>query len=127
MADEHKDEKKTVKIGCSMPNGVVLDLDGFQRIDGEDRRIIGEGRVTLRGMNAPGVAGNYAYTDIDAGFWQKWIERNKGSSLIRDGVIFAMPEEPRAEPAEKEPEAAAEKEAAETKAGASASSAAAKA
>jgi len=118
-------EQRTVKIACSMPNGLVLDLDGFEKIDGDIRRVTRGDRVTLRGLNAEGVTGSYAYTDVPADFWDAWLESHQDSTLVRDGVVRAMPDDPAphevrpadAEAAVAEPEAAAEPDAAEAEAG----------
>ena len=97
----------TVTIACKMPNGVHLDgeepyettepvLGGGLRTTTMYRRT-GK-RVTLHGPAAPfgqapkvRVVGGYALNEnVDADFWNAWREKNKGSTLLTNRVIFAL-------------------------------------
>ena len=107
------DSNRQVFVGCKLPNGVILRL--FKWIDdrgspkdkstGEREKIAVPAtgpngkpqEVRLRGpalrFGAQPrfiIAGGYALTPIDADFWEKWLEQNKGSSLIDNKLIFAM-------------------------------------
>ncbi len=107
------DSTRQVYVGCKLPNGVILRL--FRWIDdrgtpkdkntGEREKIAVPAtgpngkpqEVRLRGpalrFGAQPrfvIAGGYALTPIDADFWEKWADQNKGSSLIENKLLFAM-------------------------------------
>lgn len=101
----------TVLIGCKHPNGLVLNLDRYQRTEAKGpgigiRRIDGA-RFTLRGYSMPvdpvgmqsrmkslqraGVAieGGYALTPVPVDFWEEWWKENgQISPLVKDGIIL---------------------------------------
>jgi hypothetical protein len=93
----------TVTIACKMPNGVILNLDRYERISTESfnpavREIPGGQTVTLKGVayhigldERPELHGGYRLNEVDADFWESWYELNKDSPLIKDGLIFAAP------------------------------------
>lgn len=64
-----------VTVGCIYPNGLVLHL--------------GKAQVTLNGSNSSTVIGGHGLTEVDAEFWDAWLERNKGLSFVRNGKVFA--------------------------------------
>jgi hypothetical protein len=93
----------TVLVGCKMPNGVVLNLDRYEIvIDRDVRRIEGSKTVKLKGnaiaFGTPDITvGGYAFTTVDADFWEAWVKHNVNSSLLADKLIFARPRTPDAE------------------------------
>ncbi len=107
------DSTRQVYVGCKLPNGAILRL--FRWIDdrgtpkdkntGEREKIAivdcdSNGKPKEARLRGPAlrfgaqprfiIAGGYAITPIDADFWEKWVEQNKGSSLIDNKLIFAM-------------------------------------
>jgi len=98
----------TVTVMCKMPNGVILDLDRYERISSSEQnlqvRTISGGRtVELKGYAhrrgadpkvspPPTLFGGYRSNEIDADFWAEWYERNKDTSaLIKDKLIMGPP------------------------------------
>ncbi len=77
----------TVTVACKHPHGLHLDLiDG----SGNRRRVTVSG--TRREFGKPDTTvGGYALTEIDADHWAAWVEKNKGSSLLTDRIVFATP------------------------------------
>jgi hypothetical protein len=64
-----------VTVGCRFPNGLIL--------------TVGKVDVALNGSNSSTVIGGHGLTEVDAGFWNAWLERNKGLSFVRNGKVFA--------------------------------------
>lgn len=84
-----------VMVACKAPNGLILNLDYFEKTDdrGGVRLVKGDRTVTLRGWSRPfGAAdhteGGYALTAVDSAFWDAWFAKNQGSSLIADRIIL---------------------------------------
>lgn len=67
-----------VTVGCKLPNGLVLEVDGKQAIisgyRGEDVRIIG----------------GYGLTQVDKELWDAWLKTHKEQPYVKNGVIFAQ-------------------------------------
>lgn len=92
-----------VLVGCKAPNGLILNLDSYEKIPGAQnnavRRILGKTVVTLKGwafevgkMADPTItSGGYRLTAVDADFWDEWFKRNAESSLIHDRIILPPP------------------------------------
>lgn len=74
----------TVTVACKLPNGLLLELQG-------------EERVKLAGTAVPwGVAprdvGGYALThNVDADFFARWLSVYKDYTPVKRGLIFAYP------------------------------------
>lgn len=64
-----------VTVGCRFPNGLIL--------------TVGKVNVMLNGSNSSTVIGGHGLTEVDAEFWDAWLERNKGLSFVRNGKVFA--------------------------------------
>lgn len=98
----------TVTVACKIPNGLELRLhEGFDW----DEPVMGGGTRTtkmfrqignsvfIKGSAAPhGVPivlhGGYALTPgVDADFWEKWVEQNAETALVKRHMIYAMPRE----------------------------------
>ena len=101
-----------VLVACKMPNGLRLRL--FDMIS-KDYPMFGGGlktvteavfngeEVVLNGNVAPwgsmpryqvlGGADNanpgYAVTAVEESFWDRWLEQNKDSDLVKGGIVFA--------------------------------------
>lgn len=83
----------TVKIACSVMNGVSLQLtrpipDGTGV---EQSRRYG-GKVILAGPTSPrdDAAEREVVTEIDSAFWTTWLAQNPNNSLLADGAIRAL-------------------------------------
>ncbi|EMB4114254.1 MULTISPECIES: hypothetical protein [Serratia] len=67
-----------VTVGCKLPNGLVLEVDGHQQAvagyRGEDVRIIG----------------GYGLTPVDKELWDAWLKIHKDQPYVKNGVIFAQ-------------------------------------
>ena len=92
----------TVTIGCKLPNGLHLTVynmvDGQEPIMGGGWRTVKKaeyaGRVTVKGVGRrvddPRVAFGAALTHgVDADHWARWLEANKDSDVVKNGLIFA--------------------------------------
>lgn len=100
---------ETVTVACKLPNGLVLRLfrpkemsvpilgGGFR----SETQFVDTGEsLTLNGWAhrqnmAPqvqiiGQNGGYALThEVPKAFWDKWLEQNKDSDFVKNGIIFA--------------------------------------
>lgn len=66
---------KTVLIGCKLPNGIVLEVEGRQvEIDGLNKSVI--------------IGSTHVTTVVDADFWDKWKSQNATFSAFKNGAIF---------------------------------------
>jgi hypothetical protein len=73
----------TIKIGCTLPHGLVLDVRG--------------NKVTLNGANQytefTRLIGTHGTTDIDASFWEAWKKENAENAAFVNGFIFETKDE----------------------------------
>lgn len=87
----------TVKVGCKLPNGIVLHL---HVVDGKGKearnRIVAESEVRLNGFAtkhavqaAHRIIGGYGMTEVDASFWAEWKKLNATFPPLMNGLIFA--------------------------------------
>lgn len=66
----------TVTVGCKLPHGIHMDLDGK--------------RVTLNGSNSSNVIGGHGITEnVDKEFFDKWVAQRKDSPMVKNGLVFA--------------------------------------
>lgn len=99
----------TVTVASKMPNGLVLRLfnmeDTMEPVQGGGsrkvkvaREVDGQPRYTIDGVaaeagkapRAAGVASGFALTPgIPLDFWTAWLEQNKTSDMVVNGLIFA--------------------------------------
>lgn len=84
-----------VMIGCKAPNGLILNLDSYEKRgdQGQVRRIPGAATVTLRGWARKAAEpdlteGGYMLTAVPVDFWREWVSRNEGSSFLTDKIIL---------------------------------------
>lgn len=71
-----------VTVGCKLPNGLHLDLQGK--------------RVTLNGANSSRIVGGYGLTPVDKEFWEAWAKDYADSPLLLNGLVFAQGSDARA-------------------------------
>lgn len=69
----------TVKVGCKLPHGLHLDLNGK--------------RVTLAGRNATQLINGHGITTVEKDFFEAWMATNKHHPAVRNGHIFAYEKE----------------------------------
>jgi hypothetical protein len=74
-----------VKIGCTLPHGIKLQLAGRPEI------------VELAGANQfsemTNRLGTHGTTDIDASFWEAWKVEFAGFAALENGFIFEVKDE----------------------------------
>lgn len=87
-----------VRVGCKMPNGVILNLTRYEIVNKEHGVIQREGddrpTVTLKGnavkVGMPDLSiDGYVFTKVPKAFWDEWLKTHADSSLLRDGYIKA--------------------------------------
>lgn len=92
MAKNTKSTKsKTVTVGCKLPNGLILELNGQT--------------VEINGANSSRLVGGHGITyDVDAEFFDAWMEAHADRAMVRNGFIFSHDKaaDTKAEAAEKE-------------------------
>ncbi len=64
-----------VTIGCKLPNGLIIEVDGV--------------RVTLNGVNRSNIIGaTHCTTEVEESFWAAWLAEHKEFVPITSGSIF---------------------------------------
>lgn len=68
-----------IKIGCTLPHGIVLELDGRF--------------VTIAGANQNTneffkILGEFGTTDVDADYWAEWKKRNFAFQPLVSGALY---------------------------------------
>lgn len=98
------DSSATVTVACKLPHGVELRI--FDMIDAVEptrdggkpikvaqprpQTFIVRGASYPEGGAMPPIAGGFALTSgIPKEFWDKWLEDNAKSDMVRNGMIFA--------------------------------------
>ena len=94
----------TVTVACKFPNGVVLRVFRKEEFDAPthggvrtETRHVEIGSFAVAGPAVPvgqiprgDIAGGYALTTgVPADLWAAWLEANKESDLVKNGIIFA--------------------------------------
>lgn len=98
----------TVTVACKIPNGLSLRImepytENELVMGGGTREVtkhreIGE-PVRIKGNSSPEgtmivTHGGYALTTgVSADFWEKWLEQNKDTALVKNNLIYALPRE----------------------------------
>lgn len=67
-----------IKIGCTLPHGLVLSVNG--------------NNVTLNGQNQyshmTNRLGTHGVTDVEQSFWDAWKKENRETLALKNGFIF---------------------------------------
>lgn len=103
MADE---QRAKVKVGCIIPNGIMLQLwkKGFDDGTGDGETMPSKDGVGVR-LNGPSTLntgagathrGGSAFTEVDAEWFGKWREQNKLNPLLAEGSIYEVKDEEQA-------------------------------
>lgn len=97
----------TVFVACKLPNGITVQAHDMIEVDeptpAGGRRVLKGVPVgkayPCRGISVPfGFQANLQYgfaitPNVDAEAWAKWLEANKASEFIINGLVFAHPKE----------------------------------
>lgn len=68
---------ETIVVGCKLPNGLVVEQDGYT--------------VTLNGANSSNVVGGYGLTEgVDKDAFAKWMEVHKNQPYVKNELVFAQ-------------------------------------
>ncbi|ELY4201963.1 hypothetical protein ACLF30_000242 [Cronobacter sakazakii] len=68
---------ETIVVGCKLPNGLVVEQDGYT--------------VTLNGSNSSNVVGGYGLTEgVDKDAFEKWLEVHKNQPYVKNELVFAQ-------------------------------------
>ncbi len=68
---------ETIVVGCKLPNGLVVEQDGYN--------------VTLNGANSSNVVGGYGLTEgVDKDAFEKWLEVHKNQLYVKNELVFAQ-------------------------------------
>jgi hypothetical protein len=68
---------ETIVVGCKLPNGLVVEQDGYT--------------VTLNGANSSNVVGGYGLTEgVDKDAFEKWMEVHKNQLYVKNELVFAQ-------------------------------------
>lgn len=80
MAKQKNTQKqKTVIVGCKLPNGLIIEVGGQS--------------VELNGANASNIIGGHGITyNVDADFFNAWMEAYQDRDMVKNGFIFAHEE-----------------------------------
>lgn len=66
----------TVTVGCKLPNGLYLDVQGK--------------RAPLAGANSSRIVGGYGLTEVNKDLWDAWVKAYADSPLLRGDLVFAQ-------------------------------------
>ncbi len=68
---------ETIVVGCKLPNGLIVEQDGYT--------------VTLNGSNSANVIGGYGLTDgVDKDAFEKWLSVHKEQPYVVNELVFAQ-------------------------------------
>lgn len=68
---------EVLTVGCKLPNGLVLEQDGYT--------------VELNGSNSSFVVGGYGLTEgVDKEAFEKWLEVHKNQPYVKRDLVFAQ-------------------------------------
>lgn len=67
---------KTVVVGCKLPNGLIIELNGKQ--------------AKINGKNTSKIIGGHGITEnVDAELFNAWLKVNVNREIVKNGFIFA--------------------------------------
>lgn len=68
---------EVVTVGCKLPNGLVVDIDGYT--------------VTLNGANASNIVGGYGLTEnVNKDAFDKWLKAHADQPYVKNELVFAQ-------------------------------------
>jgi len=76
----------TVTVACKLPNGLHLDVNGFDRVTIKGNALpFGESAVDYR------IVGGYALTPgVPRDLWDAWLKDRTTMDIIVKGIVFAQ-------------------------------------
>lgn len=100
--DDQKTKRRTVRVACLVPNGIMIRLQKPGADDGTGARVIahdGPG-VRLNGPSSSGAGANApegttpGFTEVDAAWWAAWSEQHKLDPLLTTEHVRVVEDEP---------------------------------
>lgn len=110
VRSEPKTTGETVTVACKLPNGLILRV--FEMITSQEpvpsggfrdvkvSQVMGEpvtiyGNATQVGVVPPcRIVAGYALTPgVSKDFWELWLAQNEQSDLVKNGIVFANPDD----------------------------------
>jgi len=68
---------EVVVVGCKLPNGIVLEVEGYS--------------VVLNGANSSNVIGGYGLTEsVDKDAFDKWMKIHADQAYVKNELVFAQ-------------------------------------
>lgn len=68
---------EVVTVGCKLPNGLLIDVDGKV--------------VHLLGANSSNVIGGYGLTEnVDKDYFEKWLKQHANQRYVKGEMVFAQ-------------------------------------
>jgi len=68
---------EVVTVGCKLPNGLLIDVDGKV--------------VHLLGANSSNVIGGYGLTEnVDKEYFEKWLKQHAKQPYVKGEMVFAQ-------------------------------------
>ena len=76
---------KTLTVTCGLPSGIVLRTFEMRDVEGAPRAVsTGDGLALHCGENP----------DVDAEMFDRWMDANKDSDIVKSGLLFVAPKMP---------------------------------
>lgn len=110
-----KTPRPTVMVGCKLPNGLILRI--FDMVPHVERGTNGVSTTTniarlhcppivIKGNRVdpdadpetlPLIRSNYALTEVDADFMDRWMHDNEDSDIVKNNLVFIASDQREAE------------------------------
>lgn len=101
MTDQ--EQKRTVRVACTIPNGLLIRLQRLSKDDGHGRVMVWDGpglRLNGPDVGTAGGVGNTSpaglepgITEVDAEWWTAWCAQHQKDPLLTDEHVRALPDE----------------------------------
>lgn len=88
--------KSVVVIGCRLPSGIVLELNGVKKVLAGQRQTQERSPIILLNED------DYGTTIVDAEYWEAWKKEYAGFAPLENGAIFEAKSEQDAKAIHKE-------------------------
>lgn len=88
--------KTLVTIGCRLPCGVVLELNGVKKVLAGQRQTQERSPIIILSED------DYGLTLVDADFWEAWKIAHAGFAPLENGAIFEAKDEKEAKAVHRE-------------------------
>lgn len=85
---------KTVWVGCKLPSGLILDVDGpGGQVDLEKRVVLNGTNSAMVGGIVDPNSGGYGLTEVDGEFFENWLQSHRDYAPVKAGLIFQVANE----------------------------------